>query len=193
MEALISEPRFDLDGRVRQLVSWFGIVREVDHPLGQRGGSLLLENKYFNGRTDEHLQTVSIRGGGDFRVELPFLSEQFVPLTLVRVDGRVSRNENGLPVVTPRYIRAWNWGQFNFDDYGEDRSNPLLVKRLGTSAAGTCLPKRGRRPTITFVACAQMTGRQSRFGSTSLGRRKRRRVQSKTCHARRRLSQRPLP
>ena len=96
--------------------------------MGQRGGSLLLENKYFNGRTDEHLQTVSIRGGGDFRVEIPFLSEQFVPLTLVRVYGRVSRNENGLPVVTPRYIRAWNWGQFNFDDYGEDRSNPLWSK-----------------------------------------------------------------
>lgn len=98
--------------------------------LGKRGGTLLIENKYFKGSGDEKLQTVSIRGAGDFKAEVTNLSEELMPPMLVRIYGRVVREENGLPVVAVSHLRGWHIGQFNFDDYGEDHSNPRWTNNI---------------------------------------------------------------
>jgi hypothetical protein len=91
---------FELVGHLNRRVSWFGIVREVTPDgIGKRGGKLLIENKYFKGSGDEKLQTVSIRGCGNFVAEVSNLSEELAPLLLVRIYGRVLREENGVPVV----------------------------------------------------------------------------------------------
>lgn len=120
---------FQLNGELQRIVSWFGIVREVTPDgIGKRGGRLLIENKYFNGTKSEKLQTVSIYGAGTFLAEVTNLSEELEPLLLVRVYGRVVRGENGLPVVKVRYLRGWHIAQYNFDDYGEDHTEPRWTK-----------------------------------------------------------------
>jgi hypothetical protein len=127
----IEHAKFQLTGHLRQFVSWFGIVREVTPKgLAQRGGTLLIENKYFKGSGDEKLQTVSLRGGGDFNAEVTNLSEELIPPMLVRIYGTVVREENGLPVIAVSHLRGWHIGQFNFADYGEDHSNPRWTKNV---------------------------------------------------------------
>ena len=121
---------FQLPGHVKQFVSWFGIVREATPRPGKRGGILLVENKYFKGSGDEKLQTVSIRGGGSFKAEVTKLSEELQPLMLVRIYGGVLREEGGMPIVGVTYLRGWHLGQFNFDDYGADRSDSRWTKNV---------------------------------------------------------------
>lgn len=122
---------FQLKGHLGQRVSWFGIVREVTpNAIGKRGGALLIENKYFKGSGDEKLQTVSIRGGGSFVAEVSNFSKELTPLMLVRVYGRVLREENGVPVVKVKFLRGWHIGQYNFDDYGEDHTDPRWTKSI---------------------------------------------------------------
>ncbi|MEY2505991.1 MAG: hypothetical protein QOH01_320 [Verrucomicrobiota bacterium] len=122
---------FELAGHVGRRVTWFGIVREVTPDgIGKRGGKLLIENKYFKGSGDEKLQTISIRGRGDFVAEVSNLSEELAPLLLVRIYGRVLREENGVPVVKVKFLRGWHVSQYNFDEYGEDHSDPRWTKRL---------------------------------------------------------------
>jgi len=121
---------FRLAGHGNQYVSWFGIVREVSATPGKRGGALLIENRYFKGSGDAKLQTVSIRGAGNFKTEVTNLVQDLVPLTLVRVYGTVVREEDGVPVIEATFIRGWQWTQFNFDDYGEDHSDPRWAKNL---------------------------------------------------------------
>jgi hypothetical protein len=120
---------FHLRGHLQQFVSWFGIVREATPYLTKPGGSLLLENKYFKGSGDERRLTVSIRGGGDFKAELTHFSKDLTPLTLVRVYGSIRREDDQLPVIEAAYVRIWDLGQYNFDDYGVDRSNARWVKK----------------------------------------------------------------
>ena len=115
--------QFRLRGHVGQFVSWFGIVRDVVSTVGKRGGRLLIENKYFDGVTDEDPQIVSINGGGNFTADVTNLAED-LPLTLVRVYGTVIGEERLGPLVQGEYIRVWRWGEFRFNDYGEDHSNP---------------------------------------------------------------------
>jgi hypothetical protein len=95
---------------------------------------MLIENKYFNGTKSEKLQTVSIHGDGNFLAEVTNLSEELEPLLLVRVYGRVVREENGLPVVKARYVRGWHIAQYNFDDYGEDHTDPRWTKNRRLNA-----------------------------------------------------------
>jgi hypothetical protein len=122
---------FHLTDHLNQRVSWFGVVREVKPDgIGKRGGSLLIENKYFNGAKDEKLQTVSIRGAGNFVAQVSNLSEELTPLLLVRIYGRVLREENGVPVVKVKFLRGWHVGQYNFDDYGEDHGDPRWTKNI---------------------------------------------------------------
>jgi hypothetical protein len=120
---------FRLRGHVGQFASWFGIVRGVASRVGRRGGRLLIENKYFDGATDDHPQTVSINGGGDFTAEITDLAED-LPLTLVRVYGPVVREERAGPVVLAKYVRVWRWGEFKFNDRGQDHSNPYWRKSV---------------------------------------------------------------
>lgn len=122
---------FALVGHLDRRVSWFGIVREVTpNAIGKRGGTLLIENKYFKGAGDEKLQTVSARGGGNFLAEVSNFSKELTPLMLVRIYGRVLREENGVPVVKVKFLRGWHIGQYNFDDYGEDHTDPRWTKNI---------------------------------------------------------------
>lgn len=122
---------FELARHLDRRVSWFGIVREVTpNAIGKRGGTLLIENKYFKGSGDEKLQTVSIRGGGSFVAKVSNFSKELTPLMLVRVYGRVLREENGVPVVKVKFLRGWHIGQYNFDDYGEDHTDPRWTKSI---------------------------------------------------------------
>jgi len=121
---------FSLRGHVGEFVSWFGIVRKAMPAIFKPGGTLLVENKYFDGAPDETLQTVSINGGGNFTAELTRFSQQIMPLMLVRVYGVVIREEWRGPVVQAAYIRAWPWGRFNFKDYGLDRGDRRWKKNL---------------------------------------------------------------
>ena len=124
---------FNLHGHNGQFVSWTGIVRKINLETGRRGGTLLVENKYGSDLSDSHIQTVSINGGGDFKVEISDVPKDLIPLVLVRVYGFVTAEEAGLPVIDAQYIRVWHWFQFNFMDYGEDHGNPKWKKnvRLG--------------------------------------------------------------
>ena len=124
---------FNLHGHNGQFVSWTGIVRKINHETGRRGGTLLVENKYGSDLSDSHIQTVSINGGGDFKVKISDVPKDLIPLVLVRVYGFVTADERALPVIDAQYIRVWHWFQFNFMDYGEDHGNPEWKKnvRLG--------------------------------------------------------------
>ena len=121
---------FQLAGHQGQFVGWSGIVREIYQAPGQRGGTLLIENKYAGDATDGHMETVSIKGGGDFKAKLTYIPKNLIPLVLVRVYGVVSQDEKGLPVISAEYVRVWRWFQFNFMDYGEDHGNPKWKKSL---------------------------------------------------------------
>jgi hypothetical protein len=123
------QSNFQLRGHVGQFVSWFGIVREVAHEVSRCGGSLLIENKYFQMGKEDPPQTVSINGGGNFRAQLTSFTEN-LPLSLVRVYGTVVREDNALPIVQAEYIRVWRWGEFDFDDYGADDADPRWKKNI---------------------------------------------------------------
>jgi hypothetical protein len=114
---------FQLRGHVHQFVSWFGIVRKAAPHITKAGGTLLLENKYFKGSSDERRLTVSICGGGDFKAELTHFSKDLVPLTLVRIYGSITREDNELPVIEAAYVRVWDLDQYQLHDYGVDRTN----------------------------------------------------------------------
>jgi hypothetical protein len=110
-------------------VSWFGLVREIDREKDGSITSLRIEQKYSQGMSDAHIQTVSINVGGDFRVRLKVKTEDLIPLVLIRVYGTVESEQDGIPVVNAVYVRVWHWFQFNFSEFGVDKSNPEWVKR----------------------------------------------------------------
>lgn len=120
--------KFQLRGHVRQFVSWFGIVREAMPYISKPGGKLRIDNKYFKGSGDQALQTVSLRGGGDFNADLTSFSKDLAPLSLVRIYGNVVRDDGDVAVVEASYVRIWDVGQYNFDDYGVDRTSPAWAK-----------------------------------------------------------------
>jgi hypothetical protein len=122
--------KFQLRGHVHQFASWFGIIREATPSLSKPGGTLVIESKYFKGSGDQNLQTISLRGGGDFKAQLTSFSEDFAPLCLVRIYGNVLREEGELPVIEASYVRIWDVRQYNFDDYGVDRTNKRWTSNL---------------------------------------------------------------
>ena len=115
---------YDISGKVGKEVSWFGILHRIEIDRTEDRRLLLVEMRYFDGLTDSHLQVVSCYGGGDFLASVPDLSPEIEPLSLLRVYGRVTAEEDGLPVVAAEYIRVWDWGLFTFMDYGPDHGNP---------------------------------------------------------------------
>jgi hypothetical protein len=117
-----------LAGQKKKRVAWFGIIREVSEDKDKKETRLLVEMKYFDGLTDLHQQIVSICGAGDFRLVIPGTGHKLKKLSLVRVYGRVSDEEKGVPTVSADFVRAWDWGLFAFMPYGKDNSNPDWVK-----------------------------------------------------------------
>lgn len=115
--------KFSLPGHDGEFVGWIGIIRVIETEAGTT--KLTIENKYYHDLTDLHIQTVLFSGAGDFRAHVPAVSPDLLPLSLVRVYGKVVGQENGLPLVKVEYMRVWQWFQFNFMDHGEeDHSNP---------------------------------------------------------------------
>ena len=110
-------------GLVNKRIMWFGMVREIkeDEKAGQT--NLLIEMKYFDGLVDTHQQIVSCNGAGDFRVGLPGTGYGLKRLSLAVVQGTIEKEEEKMPVVTPVYMRTWDWGLFAFMNYGEDHGN----------------------------------------------------------------------
>ncbi|WP_395741870.1 hypothetical protein [Prosthecobacter sp.] len=102
-----------------KLVSWFGIVREVP---AAAGGTYLIENKYFDGLNDFHIQLASLYGAGDFRVTAADPKGAIKRLCLVRIIGTVTDEKDGVPTVKADYVRVWNLGDYTFMDYGVDAS-----------------------------------------------------------------------
>lgn len=114
---------FKLKGHDAQLVSWWGIVRNIKCNSDHRSGTLLIENKYFHGNTDCNFQSISINGGGDFEIRLTNIPDDLVPLVLVRVYGIVTHESRDRPLIKADYVRVWHWGQFRFWNFGEDHGN----------------------------------------------------------------------
>jgi hypothetical protein len=122
-----------LHGLVGKRIAWFGIVRQVEEHKQRRETVLDVEMKYFDGFTDAHQQIVSIYGAGDFHVVIPGTGYRIKKLALVRVYGKVERESGvresgGAPVVSPEFVRVWDWKLFAFMPYGNDHSNPNWVK-----------------------------------------------------------------
>jgi len=119
---------YTLLGQAGKNIGWFGIVRDISYDKDKRRTRLLLEHKYFDYLTDLHIQVVSLYGAGDFTCLMPGQAPGISPLSLVCIYGKVSKGEDGLPQVAPKYIRVWDWGLFTFMDYGPDKTNPQWVK-----------------------------------------------------------------
>jgi hypothetical protein len=121
---------YKLQGRKGKYVSWFAIVRGIS-PVDANSHTvhLLLEQKHFDGLTDSHIMLVAFTGSGDFRATLEGDPSSIPALSLVRVYGRVTAEENNLPEITVEYIRVWPWLSFTFTDLGsEDHTNPRWTK-----------------------------------------------------------------
>ena len=46
----------------------------------------------------------------------------------IDISGKVTDEKDGVPAVTPDYLRVWRQGDFAFMDYGKDASNPKWIK-----------------------------------------------------------------
>ena len=122
---------YSIHGKKDAAVAWFGIVRGVAaKPDAPNHYNVLLEHKFFDGMTDCHIMLVSESGGGDFHAEIDTGGPvSLPPLALVRVYGKVVREENGVPVVAVDYARVWPWFTFTLTDLGpKDQGNPKWRK-----------------------------------------------------------------
>jgi hypothetical protein len=121
---------YTIHGKTEKYVSWFGIVRGITPPL-QPGGDveLLLQHHYFDGATDCHIMLVAKTGDGDFHAWLKTDPAKIPALSLVRVYGKVTLEQNNVPLVSVDYMRVWPWMTFTFTDLaGPDHSNPRWLK-----------------------------------------------------------------
>jgi hypothetical protein len=120
---------YDIHKKQEKYVSWFGIVRGALDAKPSGSMTLLLEQKYFDGLTDCHIMLVSHAGSGDFQATLGPIDGEILPLTLVRVYGKVDSEKNGVPHLAVEYVRVWPWGTFTFTDMGPgDKGNPEWAK-----------------------------------------------------------------
>jgi hypothetical protein len=115
---------YSLHGKDGMYVSWFGIVRGIaSEPDGEI--TLLAQHHYFDGRTDCHIMLVAKTGDGDFQARLKIDPRKIPALSLIRVYGKVTGEDNGVPEVDVEYVRVWPWLTFTFTDLaGVDHSNP---------------------------------------------------------------------
>ena len=106
----MDKQEYRIQGKVKQYVSWFGVVRGSSPAKGdERNRDLLIQQKYFDGMTDCHIMLVSNAGAGDFVGKLMSNSEAVPVLSLVRIYGTVVEEENGIPQISADYVRVWPW------------------------------------------------------------------------------------
>jgi hypothetical protein len=128
--SFMDKHEYRIRGKVKQYVSWFGVIRGLGPVEGNNHSrSMLIQQKYFDGMTDCHIMLVSNAGAGDFTVRLTSGDDAMPLLSLVRVYGTVVSEENGIPQVSADYVRVWPWFTFTFTDLGPaDHSNPEWAK-----------------------------------------------------------------
>src|SRR5580658_2610861 len=121
---------YTIHDKTGENVAWFGIVRGITPANGPDGQvTLLVQHHYFDGMTDCHIMLVAKTGDGDFVAKLNLDAEKIPALALVRIYGKVTCEENGVPQVAVEYMRIWPWMTFTFTDLaGEDHSNPRWQK-----------------------------------------------------------------
>jgi hypothetical protein len=121
---------YSIHGKTGESVAWFGIVRGITTSSAPGGEvSLLVQHHYFDGMTDCHIMLVAKTGDGDFAATLKIDPAKIPPLALVRVYGKVTCEDGGVPQVAVDYIRVWPWMTFTFTDLaGQDHSNPRWQK-----------------------------------------------------------------
>ena len=106
---------YRLSGREGLYVGWFGIVRKTSEDEGAGQTSLVVEHKYFDGLTDSHIQALSFNGAGDFVATLHGTDHRIPALSLVKVYGKVSEEQDaGRPEINAVFVRTWHWGTFTF-------------------------------------------------------------------------------
>ena len=130
---------YSIHGKQGVNVAWFGIVRGVTPEANSENRySLLLEQKFFDGLTDCHIMLVSAAGGGDFRAIVETDGKTSIPaLALVRIYGKVTKEEGGVPTMVADYARVWPWFTFTLTDLGpEDKGNPKWRKLCKPCKAG---------------------------------------------------------
>jgi hypothetical protein len=116
---------YSIHGKQGANVSWYGIVRQTSSDKLNHF-DVLLEHKFFDGLTDCHIMLVSRGGGGDFHAMIETDGQASIPaLALVRVYGKVVKEENGVPTLVADYVRVWPWFAFTLTDLGpKDEGNP---------------------------------------------------------------------
>jgi hypothetical protein len=124
------EHEYRIQGKVKKYISWFGVVRgQWPDKSDTHSRDLLVQQKFFDGMTDCHIMLVSNSGAGDFVAKLSARDEALPLLSLVRVYGTVTEDENKVPHVSADYVRVWPWFTFTFTDLGPaDHSNPEWAK-----------------------------------------------------------------
>jgi hypothetical protein len=115
---------YSIHGKIGSYVGWFGIVRKIEEDKDKNITTFIIEMKYQDELTDGHIMTVSIYGGGDFKVVAAGVGLGVKYPNLVKVYGTVTNEVDFLPELKAEYIRQWGWGLFNFMDYGKDKTNP---------------------------------------------------------------------
>lgn len=115
---------YSINGKKSKYIGWFGIVRKIEEDSKLQQTRLVVEHKYFDGLTDTHILALSFNGGGDFTCTLSGLSLGIKPLSLVKVYGTVTSEDNSVPEVAADYLRQWDWGRFTFlQAYGSQAGN----------------------------------------------------------------------
>lgn len=127
-----SKPQFGLSDEIGEYVGWYGIVTHIEST--EFGSILTIQNKYSNGTTDCHIQTISLYGAGDFKALVDTDDLKLLPLALVKVYGTVRESETGDLLVEAELIRFWRWLSFNFSDYGLDSSLSKTYRNMDISS-----------------------------------------------------------
>ena len=118
------EEDYSITGKTGTYVGWFGIVREIKELESQAKTELLIEMKYFDGLTDEHIMAVSFNGAGDFKAILSGTDLGIEHLSLVKVYGFIKNEVKSVPEIEADYVRHWDWGTFTFImAYGKQKGN----------------------------------------------------------------------
>lgn len=116
---------YQIHGKVKSYVSWFGVVRGSSPGKGDgHGRDLLIQQHYFDGMTDCHIMLVSNSGAGDFVAKLTSSGDAVPLLSLVRAYGTVVGEKDDVPQLSVDYVRVWPWFTFTFTGLGpQDHSN----------------------------------------------------------------------
>ncbi len=114
---------YDLAGQEGNYIGWYGIVRGIKENPAAKQTTLAVQHVYSDAQTDAHIMTVSCYGAGDFVTTLKGTHLPLLPLRLVKIYGKVKSYTAGKPTVFADFVKEWDWGNFNFMDYGADKSN----------------------------------------------------------------------